>query len=147
MSIIASLVQSILPAISVAVVSLLFQQKNARKIEKLRAQLTHRGGYLARKLKAHEDVWPLVAKCNRAQECLTTAARTGGQDIAPLARDISKARKELKNFVYDKGLYFDEETRTLVQDLDTALANREVTDVRKEIKLVEVKLRREIDSP
>ena len=139
------LVQGIFPAIVVAIVSLIFSSRQQHALERLRSLLTAQCGFFMRKIEAHEKVWPLVAQCQRAQETLSSAKAQRHVDLKPLAKDIAEARKLLKNFVYDNGLYFDDEVRRVVQDLDTQLADPAVTSVKPAMGRLECKLRSVID--
>lgn len=47
----------------------------------------------------------------------------------------------MKNFVYDKGLYFDETVRRLIQELDGQLGDPHISEVRAKTEEVEEKLR------
>jgi hypothetical protein len=125
----------------VAIVTTLFQCLHERRLKSLEAKLTSRGGFFLRKLEKHEELWPLVARCNRAQTTLASQKRAGGVNLSPAAAEIAESRKALKNFVYDNGLYFDDEVRRLTQDLDTLLADPAVLDVRTAVQAVEAKLK------
>ena len=125
----------------VAVVTIIFQFFHERRLKALESKFTSKSGFFLRKLEKHEQVWPLIAECNRAQTTLAAQKRQGNVDYSNSAKQISEARKVLKNFVYDNGLYFDDRLRKLIQDLDTQLADTNVHDVRVHVESIEDHLR------
>ena len=146
-SIVESLAQGFIPTVVLVVIGLLQQRALSRQaagLERLKTALAARSSFFERRLSAHEQVWPLVAATNRAQQRLS-ATRQRGEDLAECAAELKHSRDALKNFVYDRGLYFDDEVRHLVQELDTKLADRHVFDVSPQIRALEVKLRRVVE--
>ncbi len=97
------------------------------------------------KLEAHEQLWPLVADCNRAQESLRSLKRQRSVDYGPAAQEISECRKKLKSYVYDHGLHFGDDVRELVRRLDRSLGDNTVDRVRDEVLALEQKLREIMD--
>lgn len=136
--------QTLLPAavsgVVVALVGQHYAAKSARDLENLRASQTRQSAYFERQIQAHEDLWPLIAACNRAQEQLTRDAAKECDVVLTAWKRVGAARRALKNFVYDRGLYFDENTRRIVQDLDTELADPNVVCVAPTVRRLEERL-------
>ena len=145
LQILEALISSLLPALVILGVSTWFGRRGEGSLKRLEARLQSKTGYWLRKLEAHEELWPLVAECNRAQSSMLSAKKSNQQhgssiDVAPLAKRIAGARSNMKNFVYNRVLYFDHEMRMLVQSLDTALADPKVDHVKTQIDALESKL-------
>jgi len=131
----------LLPTAGVALVSGIFNCIDSRRMKRLEAKLGHQGEFFSRKLAAHEKLWPVLAECNRAQ--MTLSRRKGkGVDLKPFADKIKECRAQMKNFVFDHGLYFDQHIRDLVQELDAQLEDPDTADVHTKVEELETELRR-----
>lgn len=131
----------LLPTAGVALVSGIFNCIDSRRMKRLEAKLASRTGFFMHKLEAHEKLWPLVAECNRAQQALSYR-RGKGEDLTPFTEKIKESRKQMKNFVYDNGLYFDQRIRGLTQELDSQLGDKNIGDVHEKVEELESELRR-----
>jgi small-conductance mechanosensitive channel len=115
-------------------------------IERLRTSLARETAVLERKLAAHERLWELAAAADRAQETLTTRQEQFGEDPRLNLPALIEARKALKNFAYDRGIYLDRETYRLIKELDDALGNRDIKHVRPQVGALQEKLRQVLGS-
>ena len=141
----SALVADLFPSVAVALVGSYFGLRTERRVGQLRTHLTNQTGFFSRKLEKYEQLWPLIAQCNRQQMALTRL-KQDQCDLGDSAKMLADARRNLKNFVYNHSLYFSDETKQLVQRLDTQLSDRYVHDVSCEIAALETHLKQVINS-
>lgn len=116
----------------------------AQDVENLRARLTNQCGYYQHKLDAHEELWKHIASCSRAQENLARLVEKPPDGVTDLAaarqeaaKKIAEERNIMKNLVYDKGIYFDDDTVRAVRQLAEKLADPGILHVAVDVKSLE----------
>lgn len=138
--------QGALPAILVAIVGL-WQQRALNRynaaLEMFRSSMETRGRYFDRYMTACEELWALLAAAIRAQENLTRA-KSRNEKLDDKAKALGEARSQLKNHVYDHGLFFQRETSDLVRELDKALGDPQVDSVDEQLRKLQGHLSKEM---
>ncbi len=140
-NLISLLAPAVISAIVVGIVSLI----QNRHLKKLEARLTALTGFNTRKLEAHEELWVLVQNCKRRQLDVRAKKKSRTQ-LGTSLTDLAESRATMKNLTFDKGLYFETETRQLVMDLDKILADPKVDNAGEAVAAIEDHVRGEVDA-
>ena len=119
-------------------------------LEDLSAASTRRAcreGFMRRRARAVENLWPRIVACDIAQRTIASQKRQGNVDLRDAAFELRKRRCELSDFVQSHSLYLHDDTRQLVRALDDRLADRNVDNVSTDVGALEQHLRARLDDP